>query len=122
MRYYYSMYFGYTWVRQINRKWYCASPINKEPIRMRPDPSFSPPHLLCGFFYGFSIPTTPIKFDVTRIRKFTVLIREDNKVLLEDNEEITYLFAIRTFFSLPLISIDARVAPHRQKRAITEPF
>jgi len=56
------------------------------------------------------IPTRPIERDVSRRRKFAVLIAEDQDVVAEHNEDITQFLSIT---ALPgfLIPEDVRIAP-----------
>jgi len=88
---------------------------------VRLEPTFCPPNLLSRFKHCPADPATPVAFRPIRSGKFTVFVRENYYVVLEHDEQVAHLFAIAVA-ALPLISVNACVAPQGQERPVTEPF
>src|SRR5581483_3580750 len=85
---------------------------------MRTDPPLGTAELRRGLCNRSLEPTPPVAFQVARVGEGDVLVREQQDVVLEDDEQVTDLLPL----TLPhvLVTERRRKAPEREKGAATE--
>ena len=57
------------------------------------DPSLGAPHLLGRLHHGLPEPAAPVLLEIPGVREGAVLVREEQQVVAEDDEQVAHLVA-----------------------------
>src|SRR5512146_3000056 len=107
------------WKRE--REWTHTASIEKEAIGVLADPSLGAPDFSRRFEHCSPEPTPPPEWQIPGFGKPALLVREDEDVWVEDDQEVT------DFLTVPargdsLIAVNASVTPEREERPLREPL
>ena len=106
-------------VGQVYRELTLAGAVEKEAVWVVPDPPLGAPHLVRRLLDGLPEPPAPVPYQVAAVGESAVLVRENDDVVLELDEQVADLLAVALPRTL-LVPVDARVAPQRQEGAVAE--
>jgi hypothetical protein len=106
-------------VREVEGEPLAASPVEEQLVRVGAYPPFRSPHLLRGLHDRLPEPPTPVQTRVSRVRVGTILVRKDDDVVPEHDEEVCHFLPV-TIPDLTLVLVDTWISPERQERPLAQ--
>jgi hypothetical protein len=105
---------------QLDEQWNFAFWVDEHSRGMLANVTFGTPELLRISFDRASVPATPIDIEIPSRGKNAVLVRKQNDVVFENDEQVRDLLADYPGVALRLVTNHIWVAPQGQKRAAGE--